>query len=272
MRRSSTKSAHSVAHTPWRWAWAGGLLGLALAVLLCAPARWLAAGVAQASQGQVQLADPRGTVWDGSAQLVLAGGEGSRDSTALPERLRWQIRPALDGLRTLLRADCCMDQPLQLHARPHWGGAQLTLTDSQSRWPAPLLAGLGAPWNTLQPEGTLGLSTQGLVLDWNAGRIVLTGQARLEAIDMASRLSTLKPMGSYRLTLTGGDNGNTTSTVQLETLGASSLQLVGSGQWVGARLRFEGTATAAPDRVDALSNLLNIIGRRDGARATIKVG
>ena len=55
-------------------------------------------------------------------------------------------------------------------------------------------------------------------------------------------------------------------------LGASSLQLVGSGQWVGARLRFEGTATAAPDRVDALSNLLNIIGRRDGARATIKVG
>jgi general secretion pathway protein N len=254
-------------HTPWRWAWAGGLLGLALAVLLCAPARWLAAAVAQASQGQVQLADPRGTVWDGSAQLVLAGGEGSRDSTALPERLRWQIRPALDGLRTSLLADCCMAQPLQVHATPHWGGAQLALTDSQSHWPAPLLAGLGAPWNTLQPEGTLALSTQALVLDWNAGRMVLAGQARLEAIDMASRLSTLKPMGSYRLTLTGGSP----TTVQLETLGGS-LQLIGSGQWVGARLRFEGSATAAPDRVDALSNLLNIIGRRDGARATIKVG
>jgi general secretion pathway protein N len=236
-------------------------------VLLCAPARWLAAAVAQASQGQVQLADPRGTVWDGSAQLVLAGGEGSRDSTALPERLRWQIRPALDGLRTSLLADCCMAQPLQVHATPHWGGAQLALTDSQSHWPAPLLAGLGAPWNTLQPEGTLALSTQALVLDWNAGRMVLAGQARLEAIDMASRLSTLKPMGSYRLTLTGGSP----TTVQLETLGGS-LQLIGSGQWVGARLRFEGTATAAPDRVDALSNLLNIIGRRTGARATIKVG
>lgn len=267
MRRSSTKSANTVAHTPWRWAWAGGLLGLALAVLLCAPARWLAAAVAQASQGQVQLADPRGTVWAGSAQLVLAGGEGSRDRTALPERLRWQIRPALDGLRTQLQVDCCMDQPLQVHAQPHWGGAHLALTDSQSHWPAPLLAGLGAPWNTLQPEGTLALSTQGLAMDWNAGRMVLTGQARLEAIDMASRLSTLKPMGSYRLTLTGGSP----STVQLETLGGS-LQLIGSGQWVGARLRFEGTATAAPDRVDALSNLLNIIGRRDGARATIKVG
>ena len=270
MRRASRQSA-TPANTPWRWAWAGGLLGLAVAVLLCAPARWLAAGVAQASQGRVQLADPRGTVWDGSAQLVLAGGEGSTDSTALPERLRWQIRPVLNalgiGLRTTLLADCCMAQPLQVHTMPHWGGAQLVLTDSQSHWPAPLLAGLGAPWNTLQPEGTLVLTTQALVLDWNAGRMVLAGQARLEAIDMASRLSTLKPMGSYRLTLTGGSP----STVQLETLGGS-LQLTGSGQWVGARLRFDGMATAAPDRVDALSNLLNIIGRRNGAHATIKVG
>ena len=267
MRRSRTTSAVTVPNTPWRWAWAGGLLGLTLAVLLCAPARWLAEGLAQISQSQVQLADPRGTVWNGSAQLVLAGGEGSRDSTALPARLQWQIRPAWNGLRTTLQAECCMAQPLQLLATPHWGGAQVVLTDSQSHWPAPLLAGLGAPWNTLQPEGTLTLNTQALVLNWNAGRMVLAGQVRLEAIDMASRLSTLKPMGSYRLTLTGGSP----TTVQLETLGGS-LQLTGSGQWVGARLRFEGMATAAPDRVDALSNLLNIIGRRDGARATIKVG
>ena len=252
---------------PWRWAWAGAALGLGLALLLYAPARWLAAGLAQASQGQVQLADARGTVWDGSAQLVLAGGAGSRDSTALPERLRWRIRPAGVGLSASLLAECCMAQPLQLHASPHWGGAQIRLADSQSHWPAPLLAGLGAPWNTLQPEGQLTLRTQALVADWNAGRLVLAGQARLEAIDMASRLSTLKPMGSYRLTLTGGNP----TTLQLETLGGS-LQLTGQGQWVGARLRFDGVATAAPDRVDALSNLLNILGRRDGARAIIKVG
>lgn len=259
--------ASHLVDTHWRWAWAGGLLGLTVAVLLCAPARWLAAGVARASQGQVQLADARGTVWNGSAQLVLAGGEGSTDSTALPERLHWQIRPAWNGLRTALEAECCMAQPLHLNATPHWGGAQLTLTDSQSHWPAPLLAGLGAPWNTLQPEGTLALSTRAIAMDWNNGRMVLSGQARLEALDMASRLSTLKPMGSYRLTLTGGSP----TTLQLETLNGS-LQLTGSGEWVGARLHFDGMATAAPERVDALSNLLNIIGRRNGARATIKVG
>jgi general secretion pathway protein N len=95
----------------------------------------------------------------------------------------------------------------------------------------------------------------------------LSGRAQLEAIDIASRLSTLKPMGSYRVTLAGGNP----NTLQLETL-KGSLQLTGSGQWVGTRLHFDGVATAAPDRIDALSNLLNIIGRRDGARAIIKVG
>jgi general secretion pathway protein N len=252
---------------PWRWAWAGGTLGLLLALLLAAPARWLAAGLAQASNGQLQLADARGTVWDGSAQLVLAGGSDSHDSTALPERLRWTLRPSPQGTTLQLLAECCMAQPLQIQAAPHWGGAHLTLADHQSHWPAALLAGLGAPWNTLQPEGALALSTQALALDWNAGRMVLSGQLQLDATDVASRLSTLKPMGSYRATLTGGNP----TTLALETLNGS-LQLTGSGQWVGNRLHFDGTATAAPERVDALSNLLNIIGRRVGARAIIKVG
>ena len=74
-------------------------------------------------------------------------------------------------------------------------------------------------------------------------------------------------MGSYRITL----NGGSTSTLQLETL-EGALQLTGSGQWVGSRLRFSGTASAAPDREAALSNLLNIIGRRRGAQSIITIG
>nr|MBP6494324.1 type II secretion system protein N [Rhodoferax sp.] len=79
--------------------------------------------------------------------------------------------------------------------------------------------------------------------------------------------STLKPMGSYRLTVSGGE----TTRLQLETLDGS-LQLSGTGEWVGSRLRFAGEATAAPDREAALSNLLNLIGRRTGARSVITVG
>src|SRR3954470_16705865 len=84
------------AHTvrPWRWAVGGGLLGLLVALVVFAPARWLAAAVEHASDAHVRLADPRGTVWSGSAQLVLSGGVGSRDQTALPDRLDWRLRPA----------------------------------------------------------------------------------------------------------------------------------------------------------------------------------
>ena len=74
-------------------------------------------------------------------------------------------------------------------------------------------------------------------------------------------------MGSYRITIMGGGS----PTLQLQTL-EGALQLSGSGQWVGSRLRFSGVATAVPDREAALSNLLNIIGRRSGARSIITLG
>jgi general secretion pathway protein N len=116
-------------------------------------------------------------------------------------------------------------------------------------------------------EGQLTLATQALVLQWASGRLLLGGRAQLDATQISSRLSTLKPMGSYRIVVLGG----ATPSIALDTL-EGSLQLSGSGQWVGSKLRFEGLASAAPERLEALSNLLNIIGRRDGARAIIKVG
>ena len=118
----------------------------------------------------------------------------------------------------------------------------------------------------MQAQGQLGLTTQGLEVQWAAGRALITGQARLDALHMSSRLSTLQPMGSYRITFTGGP----TPAIQLATL-EGALQLSGSGQWVGARLHFSGEASATPEREAALANLLNIIGRRTGARSIISL-
>ena len=251
----------------WGWAAGGALLGLLLATVLFAPARWLAAGIDQASGGQVKLADARGTVWAGSARLVLSGGADSLGSMALPGRVDWRMQPRARGVHADVNAACCMAQPLHLQFLPRWGGGLMQVQDHTSRWPAGLLAGLGTPWNTIQAQGLLALSTQGLSVEWASGRAGMQGRVQLDALEMASRLSTLKPMGSYRLTL----NGGTVNRLQLETL-QGSLQLTGNGQWVGGRLRFDGEARSTPERLDALSNLLNIIGRRDGARAIIKVG
>lgn len=249
------------------WALCGALCGGLLTLALQAPARWLSAAVDQLSQGHVQLLLPRGTVWSGSANLVLTGGQGSQDRTALPGRLDWQLRPALLGLHAELRANCCTPQPLALRLGLGLGRVRLQLDDGASQWPAGLLGGLGTPWNTVQAQGQLQIDTHALALEWAAGRLRIDGQASLQAKDISSRLSTLQPMGSYQLDLDGGD----APTLALKTLDGS-LRLSGQGRWVGARLHFEGAAEAAPEREAALNNLLNIIGRRQGARSIISLG
>ncbi len=256
------------AGAPWAWAAAGAFTGLLLALLLFAPARWLAALVQQVSGERITLSAPRGSFWQGSAQLVLSGGPDSRDQTTLPGAVAWHIRPTWTGMALQLSAECCTPTPLKLAVTPvGWSGARLALADGQSSWPAGLLAGLGTPWNTVQAQGQLAASTTGFQAEWVQNRVSLAGRVQLDANQISSRLSTLQPMGSYRLTLQGGPS----TTLQLETL-SGSLQLSGQGQWLNRRLRFDGVASAAPDSVEALANLLNIIGRRNGARSIIKVG
>jgi general secretion pathway protein N len=253
---------------PWRTAVAGVLTGLLVGTAAFAPASWLATAVSTASGHQVQLTNARGSIWQGSSQLALSGGAGSDQAVALPGQIHWQVHPDWAGVRIVVRADCCTQQPLQLLAAAKGlGGLRLVLGDGQSQWPAGLLAGLGTPWNTVQPQGQLVTSSQNVAMEWEKGRMRLSGQLQVDALRMSSRLSTLSPMGSYRITVQGGSE----PTLQLATL-EGSLQLSGQGQWIAQRLRFNGVASADPARVEALSNLLNIVGRRDGARSIITVG
>ncbi len=251
----------------WRWALAGALIGALLALVFFAPARWLASALAAATEGRLLLVNPRGTVWNGASGVVFASGQGGAQSVSLPGSLQWRLRPTWGGLAGALELPCCTAKPLDFDAWPRVGGVRIDWHDGQSRWPAALLAGFGAPWNTLKLEGVLDLKTQALVLDFSRRGVAVAGNATLDATDISSSLSTLRPMGSYRLALQGG----ATPSLLVSTR-AGSLDLAGSGTWSGTALRFNGEASAAPGREDALSNLLNIIGRRDTNRSIITLG
>ena len=97
------------------------------------------------------------------------------------------------------------------------------------------------------------------------------GKAELEMIGVASRLSTLETLGSYRMSLTGDAANPGISNLSLTTQ-QGALQLTGSGTAGPAGVRFRGEARATVTEEAALSNLLNIIGRRDGARSVISIG
>ena len=258
---------------PWHWALAGMLSGLLLTSILFAPARWLASAVAYASNEQLQLQDASGTVWNGSAWLVLTGGSQSRDATTLPSRLQWQLRPRLTGARVTLESDCCTRQPLQLDLDWQAGGMLLRLADGEIALPSSLLAGLGTPWNTLQLDGRLSARSSRLQIRQVHGRSQLSGTLDIRLDQATTRLSTLSPIGSYQLRLLGGapDSAGKPQ-LTLDSEPGSSLLLQGQGEWVDGKLRFRGEARADAGKEEALNNLINIIGRRRGDRSVLTVG
>ena len=260
-----------------RWLATGLLLGGLAALTAFAPAAWLAQSLATATGGRLLMADARGTVWAGSAVMVLTGGQGSRDSSALPGRLNWTLR--MSGTTLALRAQqaCCIEGEMNLRIKPGLGRLRIELLAPAGQaslmvgqWPAAWLVGLGTPWNTLQPTGSLLLSTSGFAAEVVQGRWVLTGRAELQIRSLASSLSTLDELGHYQLSLQGDERGDAAQ-IQLGT-SSGALQLTGSGQWAASRLRFNGQASAAPGSEAALNNLLNLIGRRQGALSLISIG
>lgn len=263
-----TARPYSVA-SPWGWAIAGAVCGILWATLQWAPANWLQQAASAASGGRVVLRESRGTLWHGSAQLGLSGGPGSADGLRLPGRVQWDLGLGLGTLHIALQADCCTRQPQLLELTPGLRSWRLQLAPGESTWPAALLAGLGTPWNTVQLQGPLALKTTGLSLTSALDRMQVEGALSLDLAGLSSSLSTLRPLGSYQLTLQGSDQGG--ATLKLRTL-EGSLQLQGAGGWTAGHLHFVGEARADAAHEAELSNLLNIMGQRDGARSVITLG
>jgi general secretion pathway protein N len=256
-----------------RWAVAGALFGIVVAVIAFAPASWLASAVASWSGQRLVLADARGTVWSGSAVPVLTGGPDSRDATFLPGRLEWTLAPRWYGVELAARQDCCLNGTVLVQIRPGLGRVRATLAPKAgwiAQWPSAWLGGLGTPWNTLQLGGSVRLISPGVSIESVEGRWLLEGNADLALDAVSSRLTTLDTLGSYRVSLTGGGTSSATSRSLSTQDGA--LQLSGSGTWGPGGVKFRGEARADAADEAALSNLLNIIGRRDGARSIISIG
>ena len=286
---SAPAATRAARHAAPRAAPPGGLrtviaalfMGAVVALLALWPAAWVAPNLATVTGQRLVLLDVRGTVWRGSAQLALAGGPDSRDRLALPGRLAWhwgwgaEPESSSRGPSLRLRHSGAMREAAALLFLPGWGRLDIQWvpiagnSSSLLSLPAAWLNGLGAPWNTLHPEGSLELHVVRLRAEFRLGADPQTDLAlRLVLKDLQARVSTLPRLGSYELQAVGRNELRLT----LGSQPGSALILDGQGQWRrGERLEFRGVAQAAPGQEAALSNLLNIIGRRDGARSVIQL-
>ena len=89
----------------------------------------------------------------------------------------------------------------------------------------------------------------------------------LEMNDIGSRLSPVKPLGSYDLLL---DWHGTQADVTLKTI-KGPMMLNGSGTFADGRLQFSATAQAQAGQEQRLANFLNLLGqhRREGDKDVI---
>lgn len=254
----------------WIAACIGGGLAALVTVVALAPAQWADRVVQRFSSGHVELAEASGTIWNGQATLVLASGS-SRDMgrASLADPLSWHLAalPLLAGTVELtLHHPSALSAPLQISA---FADGRLQVGAMTLRLPAAMLAGLGAPWNTVRPGGIVSVHTDGLELAPGRFRGIVSADWEYAS----SGLTPVSPIGHYRLQTSGQYPG---MRIELQTL-AGPLELTGSGTiGEGGRLRFEGVAraqaTADPATRTQLTGLISLLGRRQGDAAILSYG
>jgi general secretion pathway protein N len=237
--------------------WGGAaLLAVLVTLLVSLPASWLGEAVEKQTGGRLALGDAQGTLWHGSAFIGGAPGPSGAVTPLLPGRFEWRLSPLvlLGRVQMELQNPDALVQPVMITGS--WSAWQVSA--GVLKLPAEALAGLGAPLNTIAPSGTMQLTWTSLDLARQDKTVAVTGRTTLEMQDMSSRLSPIRPLGSYRLAMDwrGADAQLMLSTVR------GALVLEGTGALEGGRLRFSGQASAGEGYEDTMGNLLNLMGQR----------
>jgi general secretion pathway protein N len=233
-----------------------GVASIALTVLAFFPAAWLTAIVEQQTMGRLTLGDAHGTLWRGSAFIGGAASGGDPVTPLLPGRFSWRLSPMilLGSVDAELENAASLPQPISVTGSWH----QWQVSAGAILLPAERLTALGAPLNTIQPSGQIRLIWEPLQLTQQDGKIEIGGMMNLEMNEVASRLSSIKPLGSYDLAF---DWHGSHASVLLKTLKGPML-LNGSGMFSNGRLQFSGTARAEAGQEQRLANFLNLLGQR----------
>ncbi|HEX8784996.1 MAG TPA: type II secretion system protein N, partial [Telluria sp.] len=214
----------------------GGLIALAVVVtvLVFLPAAWLGPIVEQQTGGRLTLGDAQGTLWRGSAFVGGAPGEGGAVTPLLPGRFSWRLSPLV--LLGQVSMDLANDQALAQPVRITGTWSQWQVSAGELLLPAEGLSGLGAPLNTLALTGTIKLSWNLLDIARQGNAVVVSGRTVLSLTDMGSRMSAIKPLGSYEMVMNW--RGQNTDLVLRTVRGA--LLLSGTGALENGRLHFSG--------------------------------
>lgn len=240
---------------------AGFALYLAFLVV-SAPAAWVAWALARSDQKAVALADPRGTLWRGEADLY-AGGPANMQRLG---HIRWRALPLRLFLGRVALDVAVTGGALQGQLIVQRGPGRLALEDLNATVPGQLAGVFYAPALFFAPTGTIELRSANLSLARNG----ITGEAQALWRGAGGRFTGSTSLGDYRIDLSGQGER---ATIRLSTV-RGDLALNGQGEWRVAgngELRFAGSARPQGDAA-RLEPLLRALGPdRGGGRRDLRL-
>ena len=240
---------HSMKKIGWRTI-ALFAIAFIITLMVTAPATLLAGIVEAGSDGQFVLANATGTVWQGSATPAIRQRAGNL--VAL-EKLHWEIDllPLFTGkIITRLRWDN-VEQALPMVATISPG--QIELRNAVLPLQAVILGELSPILQPVQLSGKMQIKSD----QFTFSKAGINGSAVADWINAGSVLSSVNPLGSYRMNLAGA--GERLDVTLLTTSGV--LLLEGKGNFTRDQgLNFQATARAAADSKGSLDELLNNFG------------
>lgn len=221
-----------------------------LTSLVTAPASLLDKFLQYATHGRLALANTSGTVWNGAATPALRTQEGH---FIVLQALHWiidPISPFTGKLKIQLRWD---DMPAIPVMDAVISPKQIALHHARIPLPAQVLSEAVPALKPVQFRGQLQIQSDYLAFSAHGTE----GSVSVDWQQAGSALSSISPLGNYRLALNGaGDRIN----INLTTVSGIML-LEGQGNWLAGRgLEFHGKAQASAEGRDSLTELLQHLG------------
>lgn len=231
-----------------------GLVFYLLFLVIEMPASWFAWGLNRYSGGTVRLDPIDGSLWHGNGKLVIYYPQTVPHDLGIAE---WRINPLwlfAGRLQTNWRSDAA---DTSINATLQLSSGKVTLLDTEAVFPAGSVGTFYAPATLVSPQGKVQLRVPRLTFS----RDGITGDGDIQWQNAGSSLTAVRPLGDYRLEITGAGK---TVNIKLTTL-RGALDLSGQGQWQFATGRIQLNGTAIPrERADELEPLLRLLGNDQG--------
>jgi general secretion pathway protein N len=231
-----------------------GLVFYLLFLIIEMPASWLAWGLNRYTQGTVRLDPIAGSLWGGKGRLVIYYPPTTPHEFGQTE---WRINPLwLIAGRVQLSVQSS-HQDRRIKATLGATRNSLILKDTETEFSAPFIARIYLPLSLINPQGKVRINAENLALSPDR----MEGAATLEWLNAGSSLSSVQPLGDYRLDIVGAEKN---ANLKLTTL-RGDLEFAGQGQWQLDTGLAQINGSAIPRaRAGELESLLNMIGPDQG--------